>query len=56
MLVKSANENNEHRGNREKNEEKLGISFSNLEIGFLYFPRFIALAILVTFKSFVIRR
>ena len=43
--------NNEDRGNREKKEEKLGTSISNHEISFLK----LAFAILVTFKSLVIR-
>ena len=47
--------NNEDRGNREKKEQKLDISVSNHEIGFLNFLRFIAFAILVTLKSFGIR-
>ena len=47
--------NNEDRRNREKKEEKLYISVSNHEIGFLNFLRFIAFTILVTFKNFVIR-
>ena len=47
--------NNEDRRNREKKEEKLYISISNHEIGFLNFLRFIAFTILVTFKNFVIR-
>ena len=47
--------NNEDRENREKKEEKLGTSISNHEISFLNFLRFIAFAILVTFKSLVIR-
>ena len=46
--------NNEDRGNREGKEEKTDTSISNHEIGFLYFLRFIAFTILVTFKSFVI--
>ena len=40
---------------KEKQEEKLDISISNNEIGFLNFLTFIAFAILVSFKSFVIR-
>ena len=46
---------NVDRGNREKKEDKCCISISNYEIGFLNFLRFIAFAILVAFKSFVIR-
>ena len=42
--------NNEDRRNREKKEEKLYISISNHEIGFLNFLRFIAFTILVTLK------
>ena len=42
-------------GDREKKEEKLDISVSNVKIGFLNFLRFIAFTILVTFKNFVIR-
>ena len=40
---------------KEKQEEKLDISISNNEIGFLNFLTFIAFAILVSFKSFVVR-
>ena len=40
---------NEDRKNREKKEEKLDISISNYETGFLNFLRFIAFTILVTF-------
>ena len=40
---------------KEKQEEKLNISISNHETGFLNFLTFIAFAILVSFKSFVIR-
>ena len=40
--------NNEDRKNREKKEEKLGISLSNHEIGFLNFLKFIAFSTLVT--------
>ena len=47
--------NDEGRRNREKKEEKLDISISNHENGFLNFLRFIAFTIVVTFKSFVIR-
>ena len=39
---------NEHRGNREKKEEKLDTSISNHEIGFLNFLKFISFTILVT--------
>ena len=46
---------NEHRENWEKKEEKLNISISNRKIRFLNFLRFIAFAILETFKSVVIR-
>ena len=46
--------NNEDRGNREKVEEKLDISISNHEIGFLNFLRFIAFTILVTFISLLL--
>ena len=38
-----------------KKEEKLDISISNHEIGFLNFLRFIAFTILMTFKDFAIR-
>ena len=41
--------NNEDRKTGEKNEEKLDISISNHETGFLNFLRFIAFTILVTF-------
>ena len=37
-----------------KKEEKVDISISNDEIGFLNFLRFIIFTILATFKSFVI--
>ena len=47
--------NNEYKGNSEEKEEKLDISISTHEIGFLNFLRFIAFTILVIFKSFVIR-
>ena len=47
--------NNEDGGHREKKEEKLDISISNHETGFLNFLMFIAFTILVTFKNFVIR-
>ena len=46
---------NGDRANREKKEEKLDISVSNHEIGFLNFLRFIAFTILGTFKNFVMR-
>ena len=39
-----------------KKEEKLDISISNHKTGFLNFLKFIAFTILVTFKSFIIRR
>ena len=42
--------NNEDRKNRKKTEEKLHISISNIEIGFLNFVRFILFTILVTFS------
>ena len=48
-------ENNEDRGNREKKEEKLDISISNHETGFLSFLKLIAFTILVAFKNFVVR-
>ena len=48
--------NNEGRGNTEKKEEKLDISVSNHETGFLNFLKiYIAFTILVSFKSFLIR-
>ena len=42
-------------GIEKKNEEKLDISISNHETGFLTVLRFIAFTILVTFKNFVFR-
>ena len=47
--------NNEDRRKREKKEEKLDISISNHETGFLNFLRFTTFTNLVTFKNFVIR-
>ena len=41
--------NDEDRRNREKKEEKLDISISNHETGFLNFVRFNAFTIVVTF-------
>ena len=47
--------NNQYRGNKERKEEKIDISISNDEIGFLNFLGFIAFKILVTFRSLLIR-